>query len=376
MEEIMAKYRSAAREKVLERAKARKNQVPGGRTLTFQHLPEGMKAEFFKVTKSVHNLDILGYVITDPKHPDCDESLKPGYLWHSRRYFLHRNVGADENSYICPARTWGKPCPICEYAKQRKNSGEASKEELDALRPKERQLFNVIDLDSDPKKILLWDVSYFLFGDKLDKELADSSEDDVFGFFEPTEGLSLRVRFEKKSFNKNEFWQTDRIDFRERKRPYKESIIDTVFPLDDLLVALTYEQLEAIFVMGSEEEVEQAHKEVREAEEVRRPRRDRVEEDEEEEARPPRKKRQPEPEEDDEEDDTPPPPKRGRRVKPEPEPEEEEDDEEEEETPPKKRKDDSKCPQGLTFGADCDSNDECDSCKVWGACNAASRKLG
>jgi hypothetical protein len=425
LEEIMARYRSVSKEKVLERANARKNQVQGGKTLSFQNLPEGTKPEFFKVTKAVHNLDIIGYVITDPKHPDCDDQLQPGYLWHSRRYFTHRGVGAEENSYICPAKTWGKPCPICDYAKQRRNSGEADKDELALLRPKERQLFNVIDLDADPKKILLWDVSYFLFGDKLDKELSDSDDDDVFAFFEPVGGLSLRVRFEKKTFNRSEFWTADRIDFRNRKKDYKESIIDDAFPLDDLLVEIDYDQLESVFVMGSESEETRdrdnderprsrrnrdddddqrrererygstRHRED-EDEAPRKPRRSRDEDErnEPDDEPPPRSRRQrePEPPEDEQEaDDTPPPPRRGRRREPEreeprrrrnQEPDDEADEQEADDAPPPRTKSkskdtgDGKCPKGFEFGKDCERDDACDSCKSWGACNAAQRKMG
>lgn len=249
----MAKYRKTNRQKIIERANARKNQGNGSKCLTFKNLPQGMKVEFFKPTKNIHNLDIIGYVITDPKNPECDDTLEPGYLWYGRNYWVHRSIGADDDMVICPAKTFnGEKCPICEYAKQRRASGEASKEELDALKPKQRQLFNVIDRDADDGVIKLMDMSYHLFGKQLDKEILDSDDDEVSSFFEPEDGFTLRIRFEKKSFNGREFFECDRIDFKERKKQYKESIIDDTYPLDNMLNKLTYDQLNELFVMGAE----------------------------------------------------------------------------------------------------------------------------
>lgn len=249
----MAKYRRTSRDKIIERANARKNQGNGSKCLTFKNLPKDMKVEFFKPTKSIHNLDIIGYVITDPQNPECDDTLEPGYLWYGRNYWVHRGIGADDGMVVCPAKTFtGERCPICEYAKQRRASGEASKEELDALKPKQRQLFNVIDRDGDPDVVKLMDLSYHLFGKQLDKEILDSDDDEVSAFFEPEDGFTLRVRFDKKSFNGREFFECDRIDFKDRKKQYKESIIDETYPLDDILNKLSYDQLNELFVMGAE----------------------------------------------------------------------------------------------------------------------------
>lgn len=248
----MAKYRKTSRDKIIERANARKNQNTGSKCLTFKNLPKDMKVEFWKPTKSIHNLDIIGYVLTDDRNPDCDDNLKPGYLWYGRNYWVHRGVGADDDMVVCPAKTFGERCPICEYAKQRRASGEASKEELDALKPKQRQLFNVIDRDSGDNSVKLFDNSYHLFGKQLDKEILDAEDEEVAEFFEPTNGFTLRARFEKKSFNGREFFECDRIDFKDRQKQYKESIIDETYPLDDMLNHMTYDQLNELFVMGAE----------------------------------------------------------------------------------------------------------------------------
>lgn len=463
VEEAMAKYRTAARDKILQRANARQSQNANSRCLTFAALPKEQNVEFFKPNKRVHNLAIVGYVISDEKHPDnVDGDLPVGTLWPSRTYYIHNNVGPDESAVICPAQTWGERCPICEYAKQRRKEGDATKEELQALRPKQRQLFNVIDLDSDSQDIKLMDMSYHLFGKTLDKELKDADDENVVDFYLP-DGYNLRARFEKKSFNGREFWECDRVDFKERKNAFKDSIIDKTLPLDDLLNHMEYKQLEELFVLGGDvnpgdvEEDGEGRLERRRDVENRRGRRADADEDDDDTPRSPRRGSE---DNDNEQDDEPPargrghsnhkdeddnePPARGRgRRNSEPDDDEEaprnrrgsrrsseqddddnqpssgrrnrrdsenddekdaprsssrgrkSNDNEDEDTPPRGRrnrsqKDDdneqddeppargrgkskNECPQGLRFGKDCDTIDECDNCNNWSACSAAMR---
>ena len=301
---------------------------------------------------------------------------------------------------MCLAKTFKKKCPICDYATQGKNSGSLTKEELTALRPKERMLMCVIDRDDKDEKIQLWDVSHFLFGKLLEKELIDSDDPGIWKFFEPDSGTSLRIRFSKEAFNGRDFWKPERIDFKTRKNDYPDEIVDEVPSLDDILVELPYNQLEEIFVMGDSSE-EEAPRE-------RSSRRGRSTEDAEADAPAPRRSgRTARREEADADADADPAParrparapRRGRTA-PEPEPEVDdapparaprrgakpapvEDDPVEEEAPPARKPSRSasaepagKCPEGFAFGDDCEKDDLCDSCKVWGACNAAKRKRG
>lgn len=399
----MAKYKSNMRKNMRKAAQARAEKSKGGGTTL--RLPDGYgDVKFFKVNKPKVMLDIIPYVVSDKRHPDADAGAEVGTLWPSRRYYVHRGVGAEENSYICPLKTFGKPCPICEYASARARQG-GDREELKALRPKARDLYNVIDLDDPDKKIQLFDMSGFLFGDTLTKELIDASDDEQC-FAELKGGYSLKLRFEKKSFNRNEFWAVDRIDFVERKKDYKESIIEETVPLDDILVEPDYKTLEKIFLMteggadeDDEEEERPAKRRARDEEEEeeqpkrKRPSRDEEEEDEEDSKEPeededeeeeaPKKpsKKRPAKEEDEEEDEEDSdeeeeeeqPKKRGRRKKAEPEEEEEPDEEDEEEEEASKSKKGS-CPYKHKFGTDCDKYEDCDECKKWGACNSAKSK--
>lgn len=372
-----------------------RNAAKQARGAQFGHLklPKGLNV-FKEDPGSRVNLDIMPYEVTVSNHPDRDDEYEiavNGSLWYKRPYWLHRSIGSDNQSIVCPSSA-GQKCPICEYRAQLlKEGADWSDDSVKALKPSMRNLYVVIPkgnkkYDEVPH---VWDISQFLFQEKLNEEIGENEEYEVFPDLE--EGLTLRIRFSKESFGSNKFAETSRIDFKKRDKPYDESILEDIPSLDDLLEIPSYKAVEAIFFGGIDpEEVD-------------------PEEEEEEEKKPARNRKRPQPEpeeddddEDDEDDDD--------DVDVEPEEEEEEEEEEQKGAPPKppartrgkkteepkkdnkkadkvdskkndkkpsKKEEDKKsgkksCPYGHKFGNDCEEYDECDKCKMWEACMDAS----
>src|SRR5574337_1937468 len=70
----------------------------------------------WKCSEDEHFINIIPY-IAGANNPN----VKPGKFAYNLDIFVHRKVGVNEDSYICLARTYNKPCPICEHqAEQRK----------------------------------------------------------------------------------------------------------------------------------------------------------------------------------------------------------------------------------------------------------------
>ena len=192
-------------------------------------------------------LDFLPYEVTDVKHPDRNpeqDVAMPGSLWYKRPYKLHRNVGADNDSAVCPTSI-KKPCPICEHRSVRSKAG-ADKEELKAMNASQRNLYVVVPLgekDYDEKPYIM-DISQFLFQDLLNEELQENEDNEVFPDLE--EGKSLKIRFDSTTIAGSKAFATaDRIDFIERESQYKESIMTKVPNLDEVLKIYSYEELSA-----------------------------------------------------------------------------------------------------------------------------------
>ena len=192
-------------------------------------------------------LDFLPYTVTDEKHPDRNpeqDVAAPGSLWYKRPYKLHRNVGADNDSAVCPTSI-KKPCPICEHRSVRSKAG-ADKEELKAMNASQRNLYVVVPLgekDYDEKPHIM-DISQFLFQDLLNEELQENEDNEVFPDLE--EGKSVKIRFDSTTITGSKpFATADRIDFIERESQYKESVLDKVPNLDEVLKIYSYEELSA-----------------------------------------------------------------------------------------------------------------------------------
>lgn len=242
---------SSMRDRVRQRAESREQQ--GSWVI---ETPEGVNKFEPKVIKGGMHLDIVPYVIDIDNHPS---GMKKGEMWYERTYFIHRDVGVDNKARICLLKTFKKSCPVCEHREGLTKQGK-DKELTKALLPKERQLFNVIDRDDEDKGVQLWDISYHLFGKQLEKEVREGKEE-YAGFAELHDGFTLNVRFEARTLPTKDgskptpFMDADRIDF-EKREDYGKDILEETLNLDELLVELTYKQLEIEFLQLEDSDVE------------------------------------------------------------------------------------------------------------------------
>lgn len=228
------------RKAATQKANAKAQQ--GGRYL---QVPDGVK--FLKVDKGgLRRFDILPYVVTVKNHP---ERIEVGDLWYQRAFSIHRNIGVERNSYVCPRSVGKGKCPICEARSDAmKNQDEETSR---ALKASERSLFNVIDKGSPDNSIHIWDFSYYLFEKLLDAELRAMEEDtdtDPDWFFASLKGGStIKVRFTEESMGKANFRDAEKIDFKTRD-DYEESILENTVDLDKALIVLSYDELNRIFL--------------------------------------------------------------------------------------------------------------------------------
>lgn len=338
----------------------------------YLNLPKGLSV-FREDPGSRVSLDIMPYEVTIPNHPDRNDeygNAVPGNLWYKRPYWLHRNIGADNKSIVCPSSVGGK-CPICEYRAQLlKEGADWSDDAVKALKPSMRNLYAIIPKGSKKYDEVphVWDISQFLFQDKLEEEFQENEDYDSFPDLE--EGYTLQIRFSEESFGSNKFADTSRIDFKNRSKPYDESILEDIPNLDELLEVLSYKAIETLFYGGVDIEDsadDEDDDDDGEQEETRRK------------AKAPGKRRVQDEDEDEEDEDS------GEDDSDEDtDDDSSEDDDEEEETPPaksskkakspakgKKTKGKNKCPHGYKFGEDNDEYEECEECPLWEDCEDA-----
>lgn len=219
----------------------------GGFERTTISVPEGVS--MFSIKKpGIYRIDILPYEV-GKGNPWCDE----GDLHYERSYWNHRDIGPNGDSYVCLAKTYDKKCPICEERVRMAKDPDSDPDVVKDLKPKERQLFNVIDLAEKEKGVQLWDISYYLFGKQLESaiKMGDDGEYDLFADLE--QGMTLKLNVEEKKMGTNSFSEVTAIEFKARKTPYDDDILEQTHCLDELLKETPYDKLKATFLQIDED---------------------------------------------------------------------------------------------------------------------------
>jgi hypothetical protein len=348
----------------------RQKERTGNKSYGVLNIPKGVDV-FSAEPGGKITLDIIPYVVTDPKHPDYDEERQvavQGDLWYKRPYFIHRNIGSASENVVC-LTSFGERCPICEHRNKLIKKG-AEKEDTDALKKSLRNLYVVITPGKGDEKPMIWDISQFNFEDLLTDEINENRDYEVFPDLKI--GYSLRIRFDSQTIGKSQpFAQASRIDFIEREYAYPDNLTESVPNLDAVLKRHTYKELEELFfelpkatdaedeegegVEANEEKSYARQPKVVEKEEapIRRERTvgsQKVEREE----RPTRTRVEKVEETEQEEEET-----SVRRTKKivheEPKQEETEDG-------------DGQCPKGHRYGIDTDTKEDCKRCKIWDEC--------
>ncbi len=214
----------------------------------------GKDVSFFTLDREgTKRIDILPYVVNGDSNPFADD----GELHFERTFFVHRGIGPNQESFVCPAKTLGKKCPICEYLAELRRDPEGDADLIKDLKAKERQLWNVIDLSEKDKGVQIWDISFFLFGELLDDEVRNADEDEDYEFFADLDGgQTLKLGVKQKSFGKADYYEVTTIGFKARQKPYGEGILKETHCLDEILKVLSYDALKAIFLQEEVDEDE------------------------------------------------------------------------------------------------------------------------
>lgn len=241
------------------RVKSNASRQSTGNTNNYLKLPKDMKL-YIPTPGKTEKFDVIPYKVSIKNHPDLHEGFPTvGDNWYRFPFKTHKDVGADNETVICP-KTFKDPCPVCEHKTERSKAG-AEQDELKGYYAKDRDLFAIIPkahkkLDEE---VHIMDMSWWLFQKYLNKEFEENEDYELFPDLE--EGYTLRVRWSEETFQKSTYAEAGRIDFDPRKKPYKESILKEVPCLEKILHVLSYDELTAKFhEMESEDEDEKETK--------------------------------------------------------------------------------------------------------------------
>lgn len=192
-----------------------------------------------------HLFNIIPYIVgeNDPK-------LSEGEVSYVLDIWAHSNVGINEDRYVCPARNYNKPCPICERQKEMRLAGTFTDDETKELNPKRRVVYNVQVFDNaeeENKGVQIWEVSHYLT-ERLFSELARKPKGGGFiSFSDPDTGKML-------AFNKKSPMEYVGHKFVDRDESVEDDILEEAKVLDELIYLASYDEIYAAFYGNTQEE--------------------------------------------------------------------------------------------------------------------------
>lgn len=241
---------SERREERVSYARQRATIMSSGFSGTAIRLPEGLN--FYEAEVGTATLEFLPYVV-GKGNPVVQT---PGKMYYERTYWVYRKIGADDKSYICSSKSFGKPDYIQELRNVEAKKSNADKDYLKSLSPQMKQLFLVWDHNAPEKGIQLWDFSAHNFGSVLDDRIQASPESKGWDFFyyPDSDGFTLEVALKKDSFAGHNFLKATAIDFTKRDdrtvakvKELFEEVKARNLCLDNFLIETEYEKLKRIF---------------------------------------------------------------------------------------------------------------------------------
>lgn len=207
----------------------------------------------FKFTSAKnYRLDVVPFV-TKEGNPMAE----PDLVHWERTLYVHEQIGPENDVYTCPAKSFGKKCPVCELSQKYAQSGDQDKAK--GLFWKKKQLIAVIDNDERDKGIQIYYGPYVNGMGELILNKVDASDDDspYRNFFHLEEGLTLVVKTSQESFQGRSYFKPVNLEMVPRKKKYSEDMLDEAICLDDCVAEVSYEKLKSILLQSSDEDDEE-----------------------------------------------------------------------------------------------------------------------
>jgi hypothetical protein len=217
--------------KARDASSARKRADQGGKDFDSYFSDE---VDTFKVSDGDNIIRILPPTWDDPEHYGLD-------------IYVHYEIGADKNTYLCLNKMKNQPCPICEERARAQKDGD--EEYAKKLEPKKRVLMYLIDRNNEKEGLKVWAAPWTVDRDVV-KVSVDKRSGEVLPVDSPDEGYDIEFERHGKG-NRTEYTG---IAVSRRSSPLdNDKALDFAVenPLPSILKFYSYEHIETAFGGGS-----------------------------------------------------------------------------------------------------------------------------
>ena len=229
-----------------EESVANKDNSQFGSIIDNSKLPEGIG--FWKCSFAGHVIDYIPF-IAGPNMPklfenDKKKAIKEGEFIWSVDLWTHGHVGVLEHPYVCPTKTNGEPCPICEHLQRERDT--YTKEEYSRVSAT-RQTLHLIwchdNSEEEAKGVQLWQIAYYFMEKTLKGIAGQGKGGGTNPYFDPDIGKN--VAFTKEGSGSK--WKFLYHAFIDRDAPIPDEVLNQSFALDSVVKYVTYEELYEVF---------------------------------------------------------------------------------------------------------------------------------
>lgn len=191
-----------------------------------------------KSSEDAHEIDIIPYEVGE--NP-TNSKIKPGDIAYSAEYWTHSGIGPNEDRIICLAKTFNKPCPVCEDRKVLADDVGYEDDRVKKMKPSRQVLYNVVvydTADEEKKGVQVWMVSHWFFERFIDDIAKASRGRGRVPFADPDVGKSITFfRRGKESVTYSGH------SFKDREYKIADEILDSTYCLEDLVHIPTYDEV-------------------------------------------------------------------------------------------------------------------------------------
>ena len=211
-----------------------------------------LKVPIWRPKAGKHLFDIIPYITGKD-----DPIEKPNMLKVALALDVHTRIGAMKEQFVCPAKAFKKPCPICAYLAQ----NDVDTKTWSSLSPKVRVFYLVWVRDSKAdmqKGIQLLEMAHFSMQEQIDSLTSIppidgdiNEEGDTIAYADLINGKSIYFERIDKGKEKVRY-----IGFalHERRSPIPKGLLKQVFPIDSIIkMHPEYNEIQSAFLSGKHE---------------------------------------------------------------------------------------------------------------------------
>lgn len=221
--------------------------------------------KYYAPKEGPNTINIVPFVIATNNHPlvRAKKAIIGDLTW-SLDIWVHMKVGENEETLLCPKKTYGTKCPICDRVSELYDAagpkGATDKSAwamAGALKASRRTYLNVQPfIKGEPQELQVFHASHFLFTAELISE-ATACEDGapIVNFADPVDGTLVKFRGEALE-DFNGAIECKSFKFPERQEELEAGLEDKAIPFDKYLKVLTSEQIASVMYGNASTEAE------------------------------------------------------------------------------------------------------------------------